>query len=327
VLVLSRADVERLLDPDRLREAVARAMADLSAGRASMPPRIAANVAERDGLLAAMPAYLPSSKALTTKLVSLFPRNTDRPTHQAVIVVFDPENGTPVALMDGEAITAARTAAGSALSTDLLARRDARVLAVVGTGVQARAHLRAVPRVRAFSEVRVAGRDPAKARALAEEAGGWLGKARVTATGNYADALKGADVVAAATHSLEPVVRREWISVGAHITSVGYNTAGREVDGATFRDALVVVESRAAALAPPPAGSSDIARAIAEGLFAPERVHAELGELVAGKRSGRATAEQITLYKSVGVAVQDAAAAAMVLEAARREGVGRAIEL
>jgi ornithine cyclodeaminase/alanine dehydrogenase-like protein (mu-crystallin family) len=327
VLVLSRADVERLLDPDRLREAVARAMADLSAGRASMPPRIAANVAERDGLLAAMPAYLPSSKALTTKLVSLFPRNTDRPTHQAVIVVFDPENGTPVALMDGEAITAARTAAGSALSTDLLARRDARVLAVVGTGVQARAHLRAVPRVRAFSEVRVAGRDPAKARALAEEAGGWLGKARVTATGNYADALKGADVVAAATHSVEPVVRREWISVGAHITSVGYNTAGREVDGATFRDALVVVESRAAALAPPPAGSSDIARAIAEGLFAPERVHAELGELVAGKRSGRATAEQITLYKSVGVAVQDAAAAAMVLEAARREGVGRAIEL
>jgi ornithine cyclodeaminase/alanine dehydrogenase-like protein (mu-crystallin family) len=327
VLVLSRADVERLLDPDRLREAVARAMADLSAGRASMPPRIAAHVAERDGLLAAMPAYLPSSKALTTKLVSLFPRNTDRPTHQAVIVVFDPENGTPVALMDGEAITAARTAAGSALSTDLLARRDARVLAVVGTGVQARAHLRAVPRVRAFSEVRVAGRDPAKARALAEEAGGWLGKARVTATGNYADALKGADVVAAATHSVEPVVRREWISVGAHITSVGYNTAGREVDGATFRDALVVVESRAAALAPPPAGSSDIARAIAEGLFAPERVHAELGELVAGKRSGRATAEQITLYKSVGVAVQDAAAAAMVLEAARREGVGRAIEL
>jgi ornithine cyclodeaminase/alanine dehydrogenase-like protein (mu-crystallin family) len=327
MLVLSRADVEGLLDPDRLREVVARAMADLSAGRASMPPRIAANVAERDGLLAAMPAYLPSSGALMTKLVSLFPRNTDRPTHQAVIVVFDPENGTPVALMDGEAITAARTAAGSALSTDLLARRDARVLAVVGTGVQARAHLHALPRVRAFSEVRVAGRDPAKARALADEAGSWLGSARVTATGNYAEAVKGADVVAAATHSAEPVVRREWISSGAHITSVGYNTAGREVDGATFRDALVVVESRAAALAPPPAGSSDIARAIADGLFAPERVHAELGELVAGKRSGRSNAEQITLYKSVGVAVQDAAAAVMVLEAARREGVGWAIEL
>src|SRR2546428_427215 len=133
-------------------------MADLSAGRASMPARIAALVGERDGLLAAMPAYLPSAGALTTKLVSLFPRNTDRPTHQAVIVVFDPAHGTPVALMDGEAITAARTAAGSALATDLLARRDARVLAVLGTGVQARAHLRAVPRVRAFAEIRVAGR-------------------------------------------------------------------------------------------------------------------------------------------------------------------------
>src|SRR2546429_5016287 len=107
-------------------------MADLSAGRASMPARIAALVSERDGLLAAMPAYLPSSGALTTKLVSLFPRNTDRPTHQAVIVVFDPANGTPVALMDGEAITAARTAAGAALATDLLARPDATVLPGVG---------------------------------------------------------------------------------------------------------------------------------------------------------------------------------------------------
>src|SRR5213596_1617302 len=108
-----------------------------------MPTRIAAMVAERDALLAAMPAYLPSAGALTTKLVSLFPRNTDRPTHQAVIVVFDAGNGTPLALLDGEAITAARTAAGSALATELLARRDSRVLAVIGTGVQARAHLRA----------------------------------------------------------------------------------------------------------------------------------------------------------------------------------------
>src|SRR2546428_5181566 len=149
-------------------------MRDVASGRASLPPRIAAVLPEPDGLLAAMPAYLPSAGALTTKLVSLFPRNTDRPTHQAVIVVFDPANGTPVALMDGEAITAARTAAGSALATDLLARRDARVLAVLGTGVQARAHLRAVPRVRAFAEIRVACRAAAKAQALAEDARGWL---------------------------------------------------------------------------------------------------------------------------------------------------------
>jgi ornithine cyclodeaminase/alanine dehydrogenase-like protein (mu-crystallin family) len=326
VLVLSRADVEGLIDLDRLRETIAGAMADLSAGRVSMPSRIAAIVPGRDALLAAMPAYLPSSGALATKLVSLFPRNTDRPTHQAVIVVFDAENGSPLALMDGEAITAARTAAGSALATELLARREARVLAVLGTGVQARAHLRAVPRVREFREVRIAGHHASKARELASEATAWLGE-KVRPVDTYAEAIRGADVVSAATHSPEPVVRREWLSAGAHVTSVGYNTAGREVDGATFRDALLVVESRAATLAPPPAGSNDIAMAIAEGSMTREHIHAELGELVSGARPGREDAAQITLYKSVGVAVQDAAAAAMVLEAARKSGVGRVIDL
>ncbi|TME63712.1 MAG: ornithine cyclodeaminase family protein, partial [Chloroflexi bacterium] len=135
------------------------------------------------------------------------------------------------------------------------------------------------------------------------------------------------DVVCACTHSAEPVIRREWLEPGTHVNSVGYNTAGREVDGATFRDALVVVESRTAALAPPPAGSNDIAMAIAEGLMTREHVHAELGELVSGARAGRTDPAQITLYKSVGVAVQDAAAAAIVLDAARRAGVGRTIDL
>ena len=327
MLVLSRADVERLLDLDRLRDAVGRAMADLSAGRVSMPARIAAIVPERDALLAAMPAYLQSSGALATKLVSLFPRNTDRPTHQAVIVVFDADNGSPLALMDGEAITAARTAAGSALATDLLARTNAQVLAVIGTGVQARAHLRAVPRVREFREIRLAGRHGEKALALLDEARAWLPRAKLRMVTSYSQAEDGADVVCAATHSPEPVVRREWLSAGAHVTSVGYNTAGREIDGATFRDALVVVESRAATLAPPPAGSNDIAMAIAEGAMTREHVHAELGELVSGTKAGRSDASQITLYKSVGVAVQDAAAAAMVLESARKAGVGRTIDL
>jgi len=302
-------------------------MAELSAGRASMPARIAAIVPERDALLAAMPAYLPSSGALTTKLVSLFPKNTDRPTHQAVIVVFDAEYGTPLALLDGEAITAARTAAASALATDLLARRDAQVLAVIGTGVQARAHLRAVPRVREFREVRIAGRHGDKAMALLKEVREWLPRAELRMNTSYAQTEAGADVVCATTHSAEPVVRREWLSAGAHVTSVGYNTAGREVDGATFRDALVVVESRAATLAPPPAGSNDIAMAIAEGAMTRDHVHAELGELVSGTRPGRTDRDQITLYKSVGVAVQDAAAAATVLDAARSAGVGRTVDL
>ena len=325
MLVLDKREVESLLDPDALRAAVAAALSDLSAGKVSMPTRIAALVAERDALLAVMPAYLPSAGALTTKLVSLFPRNTDRPTHQAVIVAFDPLTGTPAALMDGEAITAARTAAGSALATDLLARKDAATLAVLGAGVQARAHLRALPRVRKFRDIVIAGRDSAKTLALAREIAAETGIPARTAS--FADAVGSADVVCACTHSAEPVVRRESVRPGTHVNSVGYNTAGREVDGETVAAALVVIESRAAALAPPPGGSNDLLWPIRDGLMDATHIHAELGELVSGARPGRADASQVTLYKSVGVAVEDAAAAAMVLRFARERGVGRTIEL
>jgi alanine dehydrogenase len=325
VLVLDKGEVESLLDPDALRAAVATALSDLSAGRASMPTRIAAMVSERDALLAAMPAYLPGAGALTTKLVSLFPRNTDRPTHQAVIVAFDPATGTPAALMDGEAITAARTAAGSALATDLLARLDVERLAVLGTGVQARAHLRAVPRVRRFREILIGARDEAKASALAREVSNDIGVAARGAS--FEDAVRAADVVCACTHSAEPVVRRAWLKDGTHVNSVGYNTAGREVDGETVAVALVVIESRAATLAPPPGGSNDLLWPIRDGLIDAAHIHAELGELVTGARPGRADARQITLYKSVGVAVEDAAAAGLVLRLARERGIGRTIEI
>jgi ornithine cyclodeaminase/alanine dehydrogenase-like protein (mu-crystallin family) len=325
VLVLDKREVESLLDPDALRTAVGAALADLSAGRASMPTRIAALVAERDALLAVMPAYLPSAGALTTKLVSLFPRNTDRPTHQAVIVAFDPETGTPSALMDGEAITAARTAAGSALATDLLARPDAATLAVIGTGVQARAHLNALPRVRRFREIVIAARDGAKAVALSREIAAQTNVP--TRTASFSEALRGADVVCACTHSAEPVVRRDWLRDGTHVNSVGFNTAGREVDGETVAAALVVVESRAAALAPPPAGSNDLLWPIRDGLIDAKHIYAELGEIVSGARPGRAGPSQLTLYKSVGVAVEDAAAAALVLRLARERGIGKNITI
>src|SRR5947209_1698144 len=146
-------------------------MVDVSAGRASMPARIGAQVDERGGLLAAMPAYLPSSKGLAAKLVSVFPHNagTDRPTHQAVVLVFDAATGEPIAVLDGTAITAARTAAGSALATDLLAREDSHVLAILGTGVQARSHAHAVSRVRSFQEIRICGRERASAEQLANK--------------------------------------------------------------------------------------------------------------------------------------------------------------
>jgi ornithine cyclodeaminase len=314
VLVIGRAEVEELLDVDALIDALAAAMADLSAGRASVPDRVAALVDERDGLLAAMPAHLPSAGALATKLVSLFPRNagTATPTHQAVIAMFDPQDGRPIALLDGTAITSLRTAAGSALATRLLAREDAATLAILGTGEQARSHARVVSRVRAFAEVRIAGRDPEKARRLADELG-------LTAAASIEEACAGADVVCATTHATEPVVRRELLGPGTHVTSVGYNVRGREVDEATVADALVVVESRATALAAPPAGATEITDEA--------QVHAEIGELVTGAKPGRSSADQLTLYKSVGVAVQDAAAGALVLAAARERGAGTEISL
>jgi ornithine cyclodeaminase/alanine dehydrogenase-like protein (mu-crystallin family) len=315
LIFLSEAEVRELLDLDELVDALADAHSDLSAGEASMPPRIAAIVQERQGLLGVMPSYLPSA-GLACKLVTLFPQNTDRHTHQAVIAVFDPENGTPLALMDGAYITATRTAAGSALATRLLAREDAEVLALLGTGVQARSHARALPRVREFSEIRVAGRDRAKADALAQKIG-----ASARAVDSYEEAIRGADVVAATTHATEPVVRREWLSPGTHVNSVGLNPSGREVDAETVTDSVLVVESRESALAPPPAGAPELAG------IDPAHVHAELGELVSGTKRGRTSPEQITLYKSVGVAVQDAAAAALVLAAARERSVGREFEL
>lgn len=323
MLVLSAAEVAALLDLDALADALQAAMAELSAGLASVPPRVAAQVPGRDAMLAAMPAYLPSAGALTAKLVSLFPRNQDCPTHHALICCFDPATGTPVAVIDGTYVTAARTAAGSVVATRLLARPGASRVTVIGTGVQARAHARALARLPGVRAVQVAGRDQSKARALAAE----LRAAGVPAqaASSVEDAVRSADVVCAATHAPSPVLRREWLRPGTHVNSVGYNNSGDgEVDSATVRDALVVVESRAAALAPYPAGAVELLRAIERHVIDAGRV-TEVGEVAAGTAPGRAGGAQLTLYKSVGVAVQDAAAAALVLAAARERGAGTSV--
>lgn len=336
---LSAADVEAVLDLDALVDAVAAAMADLSAGRASVPPRIAALVPERHALLAAMPAFLPSAGALTTKLVSLFPENRDRPTHQALICAFDPATGTPVAVMDGRIITESRTAAGAALSTRLLARDDARVVAVIGTGAEGHAHARALARDPRAERLVLTGRRPEAvadlaARVREELAGNGpaalpAGRRVAVEVASSAEAACAvADVVCCATHAAAPVVRRAWLRPGTHVTSVGFNTAGEgEVDAETIRDALLVVESRSAAFAPPPTGAIELARAVERGWITPDHAHAEIGELVAGTATGRTDPDQLTLYKSVGVAAQDAAAAMLVLRAAEAAGVGTEIAL
>jgi ornithine cyclodeaminase len=273
-----------------------------------------------------MPGYSPTLGSLAVKVLSVFPNNPApaTPTHQALIGFFDPETGTPRALMDGDAITAARTAAGSALSIRLLARPDADVLAVLGTGVQARAHALTVAAVRDLREVRVAGRRPERAEALAAELRAAGLPAR--AVPSWAEATRGAGLVCAATAADEPVVRRDWLDPGTHVTSVGLTATGREVDDDTVADALVAVEHRETALSEFPVGSPDLSAPLGRGLLLPEDV-VEIGELVEGRRPGRTTADQLTLYKSVGVAVQDAAAAGLVYAAARTRGVGHRITL
>ena len=326
MLFLSRSEVEELFDVDELVDALGAAMADLSAGRSSTPPRVAAMVPEHAAMLAVMPAFLPSAGALTIKLISLFPNNRDRPSHQGLICCFDPDNGTPLAMMDATYITAARTAAGSVLATRYLARPNSHVLSIIGTGVQARAHAHAFRSWARLELVRVAGRNRSAVAGLVDDivAAGTPAEAAPT----LEHAVRTADIVCAATHSDSPVVRRAWVRPGTHVNSVGYNTAGvGEIDSEVIRDALVIVESRAAALAPPPSGSIELRGAIEAGIVAPDFIHAEIGEIVAGVAEGRRDDQAITLYKSIGVAVQDAAAAAVVLRAAASSGAGTAIDL
>lgn len=318
MLVLDRKQVESLLDTDALIAALAPAMQDLSAGKVSMPPRGIAQAAGR-GLLGVMPAYLPSGRTLSCKLVNVFPGNAalKLPTHQAVVMLFDAESGVPKAILDGTSITAIRTAAGSALATKLLAREDAEVMLLIGTGVQARTHAKAIPRVRKIRELRVAGRDSARTAGFARELTRQLG-VEVKSYAIGAEAFRGADIVCACTHAEQPVVEGEWLAPGVHVNSVGLNAAGCEVDTQAVQRARVVVESRDAALAKPPSGASELVGAV---------IHAEIGEILSGRLPGRESAEQITLYKSVGVAVQDAVAAQLVYDAAIRKGIGSEIRL
>jgi len=245
VLILNEEQVRGLLKPAELFDALESALRELSAGRTSVPPRVAAFTA--NGLLAAMPGHVPGA-GLVVKLVSVYPGNSARglPSHQAVIGLFDSEDGRLLALMDGTSITAIRTATAAAVAAKALARRDSEVLAVLGAGVQGAAHLDAFASVFGFREVRVASRDRRHAESVAlRHAGG-------TVIDTFEGAVRGADVVCCCTDAREPVIRREWLSDGAHVGSVG---SGPELDDATLADGKLFVEWRGAVTNAPPAGA------------------------------------------------------------------------
>jgi alanine dehydrogenase len=307
VLVLSEADVTGLLDLEALLAALGDALVSASAGRATAPPRVATWA--EDGGLGAMPVHLPGI-ALGAKLVSVFPGNHDRgrPSHQALIALFDPTDGTPLAVLDGTRITAARTGATAAVAAGALARPDAAVLAILGAGVQGRSHLDAFPLVRKFREIRVASRTPGRAEALAQH------HPAARAVGGFQEAVAGADVVCCCTDTREPILQAGWLAPGAHVSSVG-GTFGPELDPAVVRAGRVFVEWRGAAANPPPAGAHEL-----QGLD-PDTL-TEVGEVLAGTRPGRTSPDELTVYKSTGHAVEDAAAAALVYRRALESGRG-----
>ena len=277
--------------------AMERALTDFSSGKVVQPTRVMVPVAEHQGFLGLMPAY--TGAALGTKLVAFYPQNTDVPTHHATILLFKPETGEPLVTIDGRLITEVRTAAVSAVATDRLARPDATVLAIIGCGVQASSHLEALKLVRNFREVRVWS--PRRAKAFAEERD-------VLAAPSAEEAVRGADVVVTATTSSTPVLSGEWLGPGVHINAVGAPRPDwRELDDEVLRRARVYVDSREAAMEE----SGDV--------IAAEEIFAEVGEVVSGVKPGRRSAEEVTLFKSLGLAVEDVATAELVYRKALEE--------
>lgn len=293
-MFLTEDNVRAVLQMEELIPAMRAALRDLSTGQVEQPIRMVLPVTEHQGFFGVMPAY---GGALGAKLVTFYPNNQSVPTHHAVVVLFRPDTGEPLVTMDGRLITEMRTAAVSAVATEILARRDTAVLAILGSGVQARSHLEALRIVRNFREVRVWS--PRNATEFAREFD-------VSPAISAEKAVRGADVIVVATAATTPVLMGEWLAPGTHINAVGATRPNwRELDDNTLRNARLYVESRDAAMKE----SGDV---IAAG-----QVFAEIGEVVAGSKNGRSSDEEITLFKSVGVAIEDVVAADLIYRKTR----------
>lgn len=326
VLWLSAADVERCAPMVDVIGAVREAFVAFSSGAAVAPVQTA--VALSGGTTLTMPAALPEQSLAVVKIVSVYSGNAEcgLPAIHGLVVVLDATTGAPEAVMDGAYLTGLRTGAASGVATDLLARSEARVLGLVGTGYQARYQAEAVCAVRPIGEVRVYGRDAARRERFAGELAGYLSSrgqgARVRAAASAAEAVRGADVVCAATSSAVPVFADADIGAGTHVNGVGSYTLGmREIPAELARRARVYVDSRQAARAE----AGDLAPLVEAGELTWEEVP-ELGEALAGRAPGRRDAAEVTVFKSVGLAVQDAAAAGLVARRARSLGLGQPLQ-
>ncbi len=320
ILVLSQEDVHRALPMRQAIEAMKSAFAQLSSGQADAPLRTALDVARHDGVTLFMPGYLADDDQMALKIVSVFTDNPAKglPLIHALVVVVDATTGAPAAVMDGTYLTALRTGAASGAATDLLARQDSRTAAIFGAGAQGRTQLEAICAVRPIEKAWVYDLATVQAEAYAAEMSERL-SLPVHVAETPAEAVRRADVICTATTSCEPVFDDGDVRPGAHINAVGaYTPQMQEIPAETVLRAKVVIDHHEASLAE----AGDLLIPLQQGLMTEEHIYAELGEIAAGRKPGRETEEEITLFKSVGVAVQDVAAASAVLSAARRLNLG-----
>ena len=324
-ILLTEADVRALLTMDDLIETMAAALSEFSARAVIQPLRTVLEVGQKKSFFGVMPAYMPSRAALGTKLVTVFESNAERglPTHLATVILLDPETGALLALMDGRYITEARTAAVSAVSVQKLARTDASVLAIIGSGVQARSHLEAIARVRPLSEIRVWS--PTATR-VAEFVASMQphSAAPIIAAVTAEQAVRGASLVVLATSAREPVIRDEWVAAGAHVCAVGAcRPTQREMDARLVARGALYVDSLEAALVE----AGDIVLAVKDGSIDASHIRGEIGAVVGGSVKGRSSNEELTIFKSLGMAVEDVAAAQLVYQRAISQGRGLMIDV
>jgi ornithine cyclodeaminase/alanine dehydrogenase-like protein (mu-crystallin family) len=310
MLILSRKEVENLLDPHELLTALEDGFKALSAGQLNVPGRNQA-IAPK-GVLVGMPAYMPE-RHMSVKLVTVFHENTTVPAHQATITLFDSATGTPIAFMDGEHITAMRTAAGAILSAKHLARNDSKSLAIIGAGVLGHAHLQMIGTLVGIEEIWIASKNLTDAQALASRA------SNARAVDSIQEAVSRADIVSLCTSSPEPVIQKDWVKQGVHISSVGYRPPGAELPKDLIEASHVFVESKVA-FKEPPVGCSEL-----QGLN-PD-FGTELGELFSNQKEGRRNETEITIYKSMGHAMEDLVAANLVYKKAVEQKIGKMIDL
>ncbi len=329
VRVLSAEDVAKLLPMRDCIQVMRDALASLARGKALVPLRMVMRMPDASGFLGLMPGHIQADGgrdgALGMKAVSVFPGNARRgiDTHQGAVLLFEADTGRLSALMDGATITAIRTAAVSGVATDLLARKDAAELAILGAGVQARTHLEAIAAVRPIRYVRIWSRNQEHAASLVKETAGRFGASIEFVPGAEA-AVRGADVVATVTASPEPILQRGWLKEGVHINAVGSSIpTTREIDTATMAAVRLFVDRRESAVNE----AGDILIPMREGAFTADHIQAELGEVIIGQDPGRRSAVELTLFKSLGLAVEDVASAAFILKRAQQTGMGQTVKM